>query len=191
MTPKAVLRRQALAARDAIPEPERARASRAITARALPLVRAVSPGVIAAFVPIRSEYDPRPVVEMSCAEGAQLALPAIFNGAMTFRLHRPGATLVSGPLGTVSPERDAPIVDPDVIVVPVAGFDRAGTRLGYGKGYYDGAIAALIEKGRRPRLIGVAFAAQEVDRIAHEPHDVALDFVVTEAEVIDFHRPPD
>ena len=70
-------------------------------------------------------------------------------------------------------------------VVPVVGFDRAGTRLGYGKGHYDRTIAALRARGRRPPLIGIAFSVQEVDTIPHEPHDVRLDLIVTENGILD------
>ena len=72
------------------------------------------------------------------------------------------------------------VVDPDFILVPLAAFDRRGTRIGYGKGYYDMALGGLHARGLRPRLVGVAFAVQEVESIPREPHDVRLDWVVTE-----------
>ena len=76
------------------------------------------------------------------------------------------------------------MVDPDLMLVPMAAFDRLGHRIGYGGGYYDRAISRLHAKGRRPRLIGVAFDCQQVDVIPAEDHDVALDAVLTESGLL-------
>jgi 5-formyltetrahydrofolate cyclo-ligase len=75
---------------------------------------------------------------------------------------------------------------PDTLIVPVVGYDKAGHRLGYGKGFYDRAIAELMASGAKPRLIGVAFAVQEVSSIPDEPHDIRLDSLVTEAWPVSF-----
>jgi 5-formyltetrahydrofolate cyclo-ligase len=84
------------------------------------------------------------------------------------------------------PVEAAPVLDPDVIIVPMVGFDRHGTRIGYGKGHYDRAVMALRAQGRDPALMGVAFSVQEVDTIPHEPHDIRLDAIVTENETLEF-----
>ena len=70
-----------------------------------------------------------------------------------------------------------------IVLAPLVGWDGAGYRLGYGGGYYDRTLAAMT---RKPRLVGLAFAAQELDSIPREPHDVPLDAVVTEAGVRHF-----
>jgi len=70
------------------------------------------------------------------------------------------------------------------MLVPLAAFDRSGGRIGYGRGYYDAAIAKLRDKGKMPRLIGVGFAVQEVEVVPIEPHDIPLHAIVTEREVI-------
>jgi 5-formyltetrahydrofolate cyclo-ligase len=67
-------------------------------------------------------------------------------------------------------------------------FDRSGTRLGHGRGFYDRAIAVLHARGVRPVLVGVAFAAQEVADIPAEPHDVRMDIIVTERETLAFRK---
>ena len=89
-----------------------------------------------------------------------------------------------------------PVVEPEFLVmpealelvlVPLLGFDRRGHRLGFGGGYYDTSFAFLRE-GERPReplLVGIGYAAQEVDAIAPEPWDIRLDFIATERELID------
>ena len=107
---------------------------------------------------------------------------------MVFRRYRVGDALIKGGLGTRAPSVSAPIVEPDVVVVPLVGFDRTGARLGHGRGFYDRAIAAIHASGRRPPLVGFAFSVQEVRRIPHEPHDIRLDWIVTETETLDFTR---
>ncbi len=69
--------------------------------------------------------------------------------------------------------------------MPMVAFDRSGTRLGHGKGHYDRALAKLAARGIRPKLVGIAFAAQEVEVIPAEPHDVRLDWIVTENETLE------
>jgi 5-formyltetrahydrofolate cyclo-ligase len=97
-----------------------------------------------------------------------------------FRRWRPGAPLEAAPFGLSHPPAEAGTVDPDVLLVPLAAFDRRGHRIGYGRGYYDRALARLDARGRR-RAIGVAFSVQEVDAVPDEPHDRRLDAVLTEA----------
>jgi len=76
------------------------------------------------------------------------------------------------------------VIAPQLIVLPLVAFDRRGNRLGYGKGHFDRALAALIAAGSRPLLAGAGFAVQEVAAIPVEPHDIALDLVVTESGII-------
>jgi 5-formyltetrahydrofolate cyclo-ligase len=183
---KSELRDQALRRRDATDPAFRSRASAAIAAHVAPLLAALMPRDVAAYVAMRSEADPRPIFELAWGIGATVGLPVIAPGAsLVFRHYEGDYALVPGGFGTMVPAEDAPLLDPDLIIVPVVGFDRAGTRLGYGKGHYDRTIAALRARGRRPPLIGIAFAVQEVDTIPHEPHDVRLDLIVTENGILD------
>lgn len=186
MASKSELRDEALRRRDATDPAFRARASAAIAARAAPLIATLSPRAIAAYVAMRSEADPLPIVEAAHWQGVEIGLPVIAPGAtLVFRRYEPGHTLLPGGFGTMVPVEDAPVVEPDLVIVPVVSFDRAGTRLGYGKGHYDRAIAALRGRGRNPRLVGIAFSMQEVDSIPHEPHDIRLDLILTENELLD------
>ena len=114
------------------------------------------------------------------AQGVALALPLIGarDAPLRFRAWRPGEPLEAGPFGIQQPAAGAEVV-PDVLVVPLLAFDRAGHRLGYGGGYYDRTLAALHARG--PVLaIGLAFAAQAVRSVPAEPHDVPLQAVLTE-----------
>ena len=91
--------------------------------------------------------------------------------------------LIEGPFGLSEPAATSPEVSPRALLVPLAAFDRRGHRIGYGAGYYDRAIARLSAIG--PLFtIGVAFSVQEIERVPDEPHDRALDVIVTETETI-------
>ena len=119
--------------------------------------------------------------------GASLALPAISarNAALAFRQWRPGDALVRGLFGISEPPASALEVIPDIVLVPLAAFDRAGHRVGYGGGYYDRTFARLRQV--KPVIaIGLAFAVQEIPQVPALSHDVRLDFVLTETDIFDF-----
>ena len=89
-----------------------------------------------------------------------------------------------GQWGIREPKAEAADVEPDIILVPLLAFDRAGQRIGYGAGYYDQTLAQL--RARKPvTAVGIAFAAQEVPTVPSTPRDERLDLVLTEREVID------
>ncbi len=95
-----------------------------------------------------------------------------------------GEPLSSAVWGIREPEPAAPEVEPDILLVPLLAFDRAGHRLGYGGGYYDLTIAQL-RAHKAVFAVGLAFAAQEVPTVPATPRDARLDLVLTEREVID------
>ena len=185
---KAALRTATLARRDAMPADERQAAAAAIAARAFPVP--VGAGtVVSGFFPMRSEINPLPLLRKLAAEGAQLALPVIAGRGkpLTMRAWNQGDDLASGQWGIREPTAQAREVDPDVLIVPLACFDRAGHRIGYGAGYFDMTIRRL--RGIKPVVaVGIAFAQQEIDRVPANAHDEALDLVLTERETIDLRR---
>jgi 5-formyltetrahydrofolate cyclo-ligase len=91
--------------------------------------------------------------------------------------------LFAGPFQVMEPSPDAPLVTPDILLVPLLAFDRSGRRLGYGAGYYDMVLRDLRASSPAPFAIGVAFAAQEVAEVPTGPRDQLLDAVVTEQGV--------
>jgi 5-formyltetrahydrofolate cyclo-ligase len=91
---------------------------------------------------------------------------------------------VRGPFGIFQPSSDAPEVDPDIVLVPLAAFDRAGHRIGYGRGYYDRTLQNL-RASKKITVIGLAFAVQEIETVPRLPHDEQLDCVLTERGLID------
>jgi 5-formyltetrahydrofolate cyclo-ligase len=183
---KADLRTAALARRDALSDKKRDAAAKAVAKRGLPIE--VAPGtIVSGYAPIRGEFDPAPLMRKLAAKGAQLALPAIVarGKSLAFRAWSPDDRLMLGPLGIPEPSPAAAEVVPDIMLVPLAAFDRAGHRIGYGGGYYDYTLAHL-RKAKAITGIGLAFAAQEIEAIPALSHDVALDYVLTETRVFDF-----
>jgi 5-formyltetrahydrofolate cyclo-ligase len=183
---KSDLRAVALAARDALSSAQRAAAARALAGRKPPIE--ITPGiVVSGYSPIRSEIDPVPLMRALAARGARLALPAVMarGKSLAFRAWSPNDRLMLGPLGILEPSPAAAEIIPDIMLVPLAAFDRAGHRIGYGAGHYDFTLAHL-RKGKAITAIGLAFAAQEIKAVPALAHDVALDYVLTETRVFDF-----
>jgi len=182
------LRVAALAKRDALPAADRAAAATAMADRVFPIL--VPPGaIVSGYSPMKSELNPVPLMRTLADIGAQLALPVVQGRGkpLIMRAWSFGAPLVSGVWGIREPAADAPEVFPDIMLVPLAAFDRTGHRIGYGAGYYDMTIARI--RAMKPvTAIGLAFAAQEADKVPAEPHDAPLDLVLTEKDVIDFRR---
>lgn len=183
---KAVLRREAFTRRDALPAADRTAAAQTIAARPFPV--AVPQGaIVSGYSPMKSEFNPVPLMRKLADAGAQLALPVVAGRGkpLIMRAWSFGEELGSGVWGIREPKADAPEVFPDILLVPLAAFDRNGHRIGYGAGYYDKTIARI--RAMKPTIaIGVAFAAQEIDRVPATPFDARLDLVLTEREVIDF-----
>lgn len=178
----------ALARRSAIDEPARAAAARTIAER-VAAIDLPAGAVVSGFLPIRGEIDALPALERIAARGHRIALPVVLadRTTMIFRAWAPGEALEPASFGLSVPPASAPEVDPDVMLVPLAAFDRAGYRIGYGKGHYDRAISRIV--ATKPLLeIGIAFACQEIECVPAEPHDRPMRFVVTEAGTITCER---
>jgi 5-formyltetrahydrofolate cyclo-ligase len=180
---KQTLRAGALARRDALDPHMRQHAAETLAARGLPF--AVRSGtIVSGFAPMRSEINPIPLMHKLADQGVHLALPVVMGRGkpLLFRawaIHQP---LGTGTWGIREPKADAPEVEPDVLLVPLAAFDRAGHRIGYGARYYDLTIQALRAK-KKIVAVGVAYAAQQIDLVPAEPHDQMLDYVLTDAGI--------
>ena len=191
---KSKLRKATLAGRDAMDEAFRIELSLHAAQHALesgPL----SPGqltagtIISGFLPIRSEIDPRPLLFGLAQRGARLCLPVVTSKTkIEFREFVRDAPLLASGFGTIGPDENAKVLDPKIMIVPLSVFDDRGGRIGYGAGYYDRAIAKLIDQDISPRLIGMGFGLQEADSVPMEPHDHFLHDVVTETGYRQFNR---
>jgi 5-formyltetrahydrofolate cyclo-ligase len=182
---KAELRNQIIARREALPVAERVAAAETIAARGLP-VKVPAGAVVSGYSPLKSEISPVPLMRKLADAGAKLALPVVVarGKPLTMRAWAFGDALGSGQWGIREPKPEAPEVFPDILVVPLAVFDRAGYRIGYGAGYYDMTIARL-RKMKPVVAIGIAFAAQEMQDLPRTERDERLDFIMTEREVIE------
>ena len=184
-------RRRLRALRLSMPAAERAAAERAIAAR-LRRLGLARPGLrVAAYLAMPGEASL--ATFLAVAAGARVYLPRISSRrrrTLEFVELAPGAELRRGPYGILEPPahgRRARMATFDAVLVPLVAFDRDGHRLGMGAGYYDRALASRRDRNRsyrRPKLVGIAYACQEIESITARAWDVALDAVVTERELI-------
>ena len=158
---------------------------------AVPLPEPSGGGAVAsAYLPIRSELDPRPIMEILAAAGWRLALPVVVaaENPLLFRAYSLGDSLVRGRFDTEVPGEDKEALVPRLLIVPLLAFDRRGYRLGYGGGFYDRTLALLRgetrDGGTGVLAIGLAFAGQEIERVPTDAMDQRLDWIVTEREAI-------
>lgn len=182
---KSEIRTNTLTLRDAMPTHERDIASQQLADHVDALD--VKPGqIVSGFLPIRSEIDLRPLMKLLDASGVRLCLPVVLDKqTIVFREYVPGGNLIGTGFGTSGPDENSKILDPEIMLVPLAAFDAQGNRIGYGAGHYDRAIARLHAAGKSPRLIGVAFDCQRVQSVPAEAHDVSLHTVLTESGLYD------
>lgn len=185
---KAALRSDALSRRDAMAPAARVAAVEAITLRRFPVD--VPPGaIVSGFSPIKTEFNPVPMMRKFSDAGAGLALPVVAGRGLPLimRAWKFGDEMASGVWGIREPKPESPEVFPDILLVPLAAFDRAGHRIGYGAGHYDRTIARLRDM-KKVTAIGVCFAVQEIDHVPATAFDQRLDLVLTENEIIDFRH---
>ncbi len=139
--------------------------------------------VLAGYMPMRTEIDPLPAMAKA-AQSGPVAVPVIAGRGLPlkFRAWTPDCPMQEGPFGARVPV-SGDWLEPEVLIVPLVAFDRAGGRLGYGGGFYDRTLERL--RARRPTIaVGYAWAAQEAPELPLEPTDQPLDAIVTEREVI-------
>ena len=138
---------------------------------------------LAGYAPMRSEIDPTPAMEEAAAHGP-VGLPVIIAKAtpLQFHLWEPGCVMVPGAFGAKVPAAGAAMV-PQILIVPLVAFNRAGGRLGYGGGFYDRTLQQLRAAGP-VMAIGFAYAAQEDPDLPLEPTDQPLDLIVTDQGII-------
>lgn len=166
----------------------RAAAAEAIAARPFPL-KLERGMIVSGFSPMKSEISPVPLMRKLVDAGARLALPVIAGRGkpLIMRAWTFGDALKAGQWGIREPTPDAPEVAPDILIVPLAAFDRSGHRIGFGAGYYDMTISSLRSR-KSVTAVGIAFAAQEIPHVPATDRDARLDLVLTEREVIDFRK---
>ncbi len=177
---KSAARKAGFARRKAAKTPQRdARAAEALLGAVLPF----RGQVMAGYMPIRTEVDPLPVMTAMAAFGP-VCVPVITgpDRPLVFHAWEPGCEMIEGAFGAQIPAKGK-AATPQLVIVPLVAFTRAGGRLGYGGGFYDRTLQGLRAAGRITAY-GYAFAAQQAEDLPLEPTDQPLDGIVTEAGLI-------
>lgn len=184
MTTKQQLRKMMLEKRQGMLPQAHAQACQIITEK-LRMMALPPQAILAGYKAMRGEVDISQALIAAHDKKYTLCLPsvAVPERIMQFRQWWPKMAMKKGAYGTWEPE-GGELLTPTILWIPLLAFDRAGYRLGYGGGYYDATLAYL--KKSRPDLqtVGIAFAFQEVETAPHASHDIRLDKIVTEREVI-------
>jgi 5-formyltetrahydrofolate cyclo-ligase len=187
---KALLRRRQRRLRLDIDAHERERFDRSIREHLRRLIADRGAGSVAAFWPFDGEPDLVPLLRQLADDGIELALPVVApgrGGGMTFHDWRPGTAMLESGYGIPEPQGTPvrPARELDLIIMPLAAFDRRGNRLGMGAGYYDRYLATGRDSVT-PLRTGVAYSLQEAEHIEPDPWDVPLHGVVTEKGWLEF-----
>lgn len=179
---RAALRGEKLAARMALAEDSRLALSARIEAHLLPLLTPLAPQTLAFCASVRGEFDAQPLVSLLIERGWRGAMPVVDapDTPMSFRHWTPASAMGTDRYGIPVPVEGETIA-PDIVLLPLVAFDSQGFRLGYGRGYFDRTLAALVP---RPFSIGVGFEFARVKDIRPQPHDIRLDVIVTEAGIV-------
>lgn len=174
-------RLELLAQRMAVPADLHGRWSDAITSLLLEGFPVRQGSVVSFYWPFKGEFDPRFAIHRLRQAGVRAALPVVLkkDSALEFREWWPGVATHKGVFDLPVPD-GTDILRPDVLLIPPVGFDAQGYRLGYGGGYFDRTLAAMPHQ---PQKIGVAFELSRMPTIQPQPHDIAMDFIVTEAGI--------
>jgi 5-formyltetrahydrofolate cyclo-ligase len=183
---KDALRREALQRRGAVSPGVREAFSARLAEQGLAIAQRAGARVVSVFWPIRDEPDTLPLIEALATHSFRAALPVTVSRAapLAFRQWRPGDPTVPGAMKIPEPLASAEALEPDLLFVPLACFDRRGHRIGYGAGHYDRTLAGL-RAARSTMAVGIAYSAAEAPEIPDEAHDQRLDFILTERELID------
>jgi 5-formyltetrahydrofolate cyclo-ligase len=170
-----------LAARIAVPMPQRRQWNHLVTQQLATYFPMLQSMVVGGYWPFRGEFDPRLLMRQLRDSGSRLALPVVVrkNTPLQFLEWWPGAPTVKAALSLPVPD-GTEVLAPQVLLIPPVGFDAHGYRLGYGGGYFDRTLA---EMRPQPLKIGVGFEISRLPTIHPQAHDVAMDFIVTEAGV--------
>lgn len=175
-------RAELIADRVRMSRPDREQRAAAVLDRLSRELPSLDGAVVGFYWAFKGEIDVRGVVRTLIAGGARAALPVVIESAtpLEFWAWQPRIKMARGVWNIPIPSERVP-VQPDLLIVPLIGFDAGCYRLGYGGGYYDRTIAAMRT---RPRCVGIGFEQGRLDSIAPQPHDIPMDTIVTEGRVM-------
>lgn len=183
---KQSLRAECKARRAALSEAARAKSATAFADCFLANVSTIGK-TVAGYAPLKDELDVLPLLAQLDASGHRCCLPVTSPGSRVLQFYHwhPETAMKPGEFGIHTPDtQTGTACQPDILIVPLVGFDAQCHRIGYGAGYYDATLAYLRKGGHDILAVGAAFACQQVEAIPTEPHDEALDMILTESGVI-------
>jgi 5-formyltetrahydrofolate cyclo-ligase len=145
----------------------------------------MSGAAVSLFWPIGDEIDVTNIFAALAGQDVRTALPVMAgrDEPLTFRAWTPGDPLVDAAFGVREPEPTAPIIDPDIVAVPLLAFDATGNRLGYGGGYYDRTLCT-IRAQRDVLAVGICYDEQEFPVLPRHGGDEPLDMILTDRRTI-------
>jgi len=186
MQDKPALRKELLRRRDQIPPEVRKAKNRMILERLLSLDAFKNAGTVFFYASFRTEFDTTELIKISLAAGKRAVLPKVDREKQELSLHeiRDFSDLAPGYMGIpepTSPETPVSINDVDLVIIPGAGFDPLGNRIGYGGGYYDRLLSGMQ---KYVPIIAPAYEEQIIDSIPSEPHDRKVQMIVTDRQLI-------
>ena len=186
MLDKAQIRQELLRKRDNIPPVVRSAKNKMILERMLSLEEFKNAGIIFFFASFRTEVDTTEMIKSALSSGKRVLLPKVDRDRHELLLYeiRDFSELAPGYMGIPEPSfqgRQMSINDAEIVIIPGAGFDATGNRIGYGGGYYDRLLSGLQKQSL---IIAPAFEEQVVDSIPSEPHDIRVQIIVTDRRVI-------
>jgi 5-formyltetrahydrofolate cyclo-ligase len=193
---KLELRERLLTARRAVNPAEQKAAAENLKRNALQLSYFAQASKLALYWPHDAEINPLPLLYEALAQHKTCFLPVLrlqLKQALAFAVYELETPLIVNRYGIHEPEISyTSLVEPsdlDIIFLPLVGFDARGSRLGRGGGFYDATFAELAKttKIKWPKLVGLAYACQEVESIPTDSWDWQLDAVVTEKQVFDLN----
>lgn len=136
-------------------------------------------GTLLLYYPLPDEVDVRPLIKDAFDRGKRVLLPVVKGEELELYLYEGEASLREGAFGIMEPTGESlaegDYSEIELALIPGMAFDRAGHRLGRGKGYYD----RLLPKLTKARLQGICFPFQLVDEVPAEPHDIPVEEVIS------------
>lgn len=182
-------RERLIALRMAIPARERQHHAEQVAANLDELLAEQDNAVISVYWPFRAELNLRDWMHRAVDKGARIALPVVKAKAqpLIFREWQPGARMTPGVWNIPVPV-DGDVLQPTHVIAPLVGFDAVGYRLGYGGGFFDRTLASMHERQQYPTVIGVGCAVARIPTIHAQPHDIPMNVIITECDVMQTGR---
>jgi 5-formyltetrahydrofolate cyclo-ligase len=173
-------RERLIALRCALPAEYRAAQTAAIVRRLDEMIPGRSDQIVSVYWPIRAEPDLRVWMRAACSRGVRIALPVALQlgQPLTFREWRPDSKMAHG-LWKIPYPAEGPEVSPTTVLAPLVGFDAACYRLGYGGGFFDRTLAAMV---RKPMVIGLGYPQLQIATVFPQSHDIPMNWIVTGTE---------